>query len=377
MSEMASKDDLQEKGPAAVEAGSAPGADASQAAAEMAQWQEMLAGYRRAVAKDPRNVELLNELGRAAESAGDTIRARWAYKRAMRLEPDYAASYLNLAHLDRTEGRIEQAISGLQEYISLSGRNGDVESVVAELREMMGQGEADHTTPCAEAPGCDELAEAWEELGLTPAEAMVLLEPEETNGRRMMSYTLLDLTMRGVLEFGEGNTVGRGENYDESRLRPHEALFAKYFARYDEFVDLDRLTRAAAGELHNRFETFESVYVRQSLVQKGYMNRETRRILFLIPVQQFVLTPKGRQAQERLKRLMKRTNRQVQQAIKRRPDQAKAYLSGGGPPILLLEEYPTAYFREWEQRLNRMGFGPAITRLRQLAQAQLDRARST
>jgi hypothetical protein len=185
----------------------------------------------------------------------------------------------------------------------------------------------------------------------------------------MMRYTMLDLAIRGVLDMTDNYQVGRGDHFGESKLRPHEALFAKYFSRFDDYVEADRLSRAALAELNSRYDLFKQRYVFRSLVDKGYLEMQGQRVLGILPVKKYKLTEKGTQARNKAKRLLKRTDDQITRSLKANPDGAKAYVSDGGPSILLIEEFPEDYFQEWQDKLESMGFGPAVGRLRDQARS--------
>jgi DNA-binding MarR family transcriptional regulator len=172
------------------------------------------------------------------------------------------------------------------------------------------------------------------------------------------------MIMRGIFEQDGQNGVGRGEQYGQSELNPHERLFAKYFARYDDVIDLDRLTRAVERELGSRFDVYKTSYIREPLEKKGYIQKETHRVGGVLPVQRYVLTDKGNKASNELRRLLKEVKRQLDRTVKSNPQQASAYVSEGGPPILLMESYPASYFQEWLDTLDRIGLGPAVKRVR-------------
>ena len=330
---------------------------------ELAARRETLKKYRQLLAKDPRNVTLLNELAAAAEKAGEIDRARWAYKRAIRLEPDYAPSYLGLGLLYRREGREGPASEALQKYIQWAGDVDELPAAMDTLEELVGTARAERSEFYEEAPGSSKLNRAWEELDLTPAEALMLLEPDEMNGGQMMQYTLLDLIARGVLEADAGQRIGRGKRYDEAELSVHEALFAKYFSRISDYVDVEKLARAALAELGDRSDLFKDAYVRQSLLQKGLVELQTRRFMGLVPLEEAVLSSKGIRARNQLKRLLKETDNQMTRALASDPASANAYLDNGGPPLLLLDQYHISSFREWHETLTRMGLGPTVYRL--------------
>jgi tetratricopeptide (TPR) repeat protein len=327
---------------------------------DIEQRKALLQERRLALAKDPRNVHMLNEVGELAEAAGDLERAHWAYKRAIRLDPSYADPYRNLGQLYEKEGRNKQAVLVLQNYLRYAGDEADIEPAMQSLKSLLGDDDKDTSELCADSPACKQLTRKWDELGLTPGEALYLLDPENSDGQEMMRYTLLDMIMKGVLEVDERYGVGRGEKFGASELKPHEVVFAKYFARYRDMIDLDRLAQTVALELDSRFDLYKNNYVRRVLVEKGYIQKETQRVGGVFPVQRYVLSDKGIRASNQLRRLLKEVGVQMDGAAKTNPQQANAYVAEGGPAILLMESYPAGYFQEWLKTLDRIGLGPAI-----------------
>jgi hypothetical protein len=350
---------------------------AYQSTQDSAKKKEILDEYRHQLAKDPRNVTLLNKVGLASEAAGDNDRARWAYKRAIRLDPGYEESYRNLGLLYRHEGREGQAIDALRQYSRWAGI--EVEEIqVDELMKATVEDanseasvETDARSPAMPTPGqaaiYTRLDQVWAELELTPAEAMMLLDPDNSSGLQMLQYTLLDLVAKRVLKEDGGYRIGRGDMYDQSTLAPHEVLFAKYFSRISDYVDIDKLSRAVLAELDDDDSAFKAAYVRESLLSKGYLQLETRRIAGLLPVQQVVLSKKGENVRSRLQRLLKEADRQMSRSLSNNPEQASAYVEQGGPALLLMDGQSTNQFRRWHDMLARMGLGPAIEQLRSKA----------
>jgi tetratricopeptide (TPR) repeat protein len=325
---------------------------------------EILRRYRQQLAKDPRNVSLLNEVGLAAEEVGDNDRARWAYKRAIRLDPGYEQSYRNLGLLYRKEGREGPAVEALRKYMQWTGEEVALLVTPAEAGEAAEAEAIEPQIGLEELPIYARLDQVWTEMGLTPAEAMMLLDPENSDGLQMMQNTLIDLVARGVLEADPRQRIGRGEAYGQTNLTPHEALFAKYFSRISDYVDVDKLVRAALAELDDDGDAYKAAYVRRSLLQKGYMQSETKRVAGVVPVQQVAPSKKGAQARNRLQRLLKEADRQLARSLANNPDQANAYVEQGGPALLLMDAYPSHHFKRWHQMLTRMGLGPAMRQLR-------------
>ncbi len=341
------------------DSGQAPGISDRQQT-DIEQWKALLQERRLALVKDPRNVYLLTEVGESAEASGDLERAYWAYKRAIRLDPSFPDPYRHLGQLYEKEGRTKQAVAALQNYLRYAGEDADIEPAMQSLRSMLGDEDEDTSEICAESPACKQLTRKWNELDLTPGEAIYLLDPDNSDGQEMMRYTLLDMIMKGVLELDEHYGVGRGEKFGASELKPHEVVFAKYFSRYRDMIDLNRLAQTVALELDNRFDLYKNNYVRRVLVEKGYIQKEPQRVGGVIPVQRYVLSDKGIRASNQLKRLLKKAGMQMDGAVKTNPQQANAFIAEGGPAILLMESYPPGYFQEWLKTLDRIGLGPAI-----------------
>ena len=342
----------------------------NQAAVEMEQRQRLLKERRLALAKDPRNLQLLNEVGEISEAAGDMDRAIWAYRRSVRLDPTYPDAYRNLGRLYEKRGKTKQALEALQNYLSYGGEEVDVEPLKNSLLNMAGDKNGQRTEPSSGAstepyvksPVLDKLTRKLEELDLTPGEAIYLLDPDNENGREMMRYTLLDMISRGILQVDEKYGVRRGAQYGSTELQPHERLFARLFSRYEDTIDIKRLTQTVTHQLNNRFDSYQTNYVRRSLEEKGYIRRETKRVGRVIPVQHYVLTDKGLRVSSQLKRLMKQAEVQMDRVLKTNPQQAQAFVADGGPAILLMKSHPSGYFQEWTETLNRMGLGPVVDR---------------
>lgn len=327
---------------------------------DIEQSKALLRERRLALAKDPRNVYLLTEVGELAEASGDLERAHWAYKRAIRLDPSFSDPYRHLGQLYEKEGRTKQAVAVLQNYLRHAGDDADIEPAIQSLRSMLGDEDEGTSELCEESPACKQFTRKWDELGLTPGEAIYLLDPENSDGREMLRYTLLDMIMKGVLELDEHHGVGRGEKFSDSELKPHEVVFAKYFSRYRDMIDLNRLTQTVVLELDSRFDLYKNNFVRRVLVEKGYIQKEPQRVGGVFPVQRYVLSDKGIRASHRLKRLLKKVGVQMDGTAKTNPQQTNAFVAKGGPAILLMESYPPGYFQEWLQTLDRIGLGPAI-----------------
>jgi hypothetical protein len=194
-------------------------------------------------------------------------------------------------------------------------------------------------------------------LGLTPAEALLLLDPEGSKAQEMLRYTALDLVNKQVLEVNDSGQIGRGQNYDTADLARHERILANYFAHFNLDIDLAHYADAILARLDNRTSTYKASYVRQVLLEKGYMRVENDRWLGFIPVRRYTLTQEGVKVIHQLKRQLKNSQSQLRRLMRRDPELARAYLAEAGPALLLLDNYSEADFQEWRQMLDELGFG--------------------
>ena len=354
--------------------------------------QQKLLASRQAVNQEPRDVVLLNDLGLAAEAAGDFDRARWAYRRATRLDPSYGPAYQNLGLLFRREGRNGPAISALENCLKYAGRDCDrpaVETMLRELRQEKSRPapvednrhfrkfKRDNKEPAEiePMPGPPALEDAalsapddqpdtinpaiikpMVDLGLTPAEALMLLDPEGSNAQEMLRYTALDLVNKQVLEVSDSGQIGRGQNFDDTDLARHERVLANYFAHFNLDIDLAHYADAILARLDNRYSNFKALYVRQVLLDRGYMRVENDRWLGFIPVRRYTLTQEGLRIIHQFKRQLKNSQSQIRHLMRRDPELAKAYLAKAGPALLLLDNFGEADFQEWRQMLDELGF---------------------
>lgn len=93
---------------------------AAQKRGELARAAEL---YQQALALDPRNPELYNNLGAVQRASGDLPGARDAYRRALSLNPGYAAAWSNLGVVLDALGSAGEARAAYQEAIRLDARN--------------------------------------------------------------------------------------------------------------------------------------------------------------------------------------------------------------------------------------------------------------
>lgn len=371
---------------------------------QLEELQRRLAECRQAVSKEPRNVVLLNDLGLAAETVGDFDRAQWAFKRATKLDPSYGPAYQNLGLLLKRYQRTTPAIYALESCLKYAGRDCDRELVKQVLQELHEQEEANRIriyserqsvntrwdkavqqakeppTPSYEQPDRTiekaviqveeehfqdddgtvkinpSIVRPLARLGLTPAEALMLLDPDGSDPRSMLRYTVLDLINRNVLEVDTSGKIGQGDQFDQTELEAHEYLLASFFDRFDLGIDLAHFARAILARLDKRYPVFKLSFVRQLLLDKGYLETETSRWLGILPVRRYVLSQNGLRVMHQLKRQLKLSRDQIQRLLRRDPQLAKAYLTGAGAGLILLEDFKQDEFTDWRQIMDGLGF---------------------
>ncbi len=309
--------------------GSEPAVDIEESDSGLVERRQQLDACRKAVNRDPRNVKLLNKLGLAAEAAGDNDRARWAYKRSVRLDPTYGPAYQNLGFLLKREGQVKQAILVLENCLKYASLDYDQDAVHQAL-EQLWLGVEDTESDAAKMldkmlqpkesgkdPDIVQIEKALEaehaagrplaEIGLTPAEALLLLDPDGSDPRRMVGYTALDLINKEILSVNNRGEIRRGPRFEDGKLEPHETFLVSYFNRFDRGVDLTQYANVILNRLGNRYDVFKADLVRRVMIEKGYLRIETTRWLGIIPVRHYTLTDKG-------KRLLHDLQRQLTQA---------------------------------------------------------------
>jgi len=81
---------------------------------QMHDYDSAVASYEKALAKDPENKELLRAYAEALMGTGNTAAARAELEKILKADPDDVATYLQMAKLDRQEGRFDQARKELE-----------------------------------------------------------------------------------------------------------------------------------------------------------------------------------------------------------------------------------------------------------------------
>lgn len=84
---------------------------------------EALDAQRTLSAAQPRDAQVLNDLGNLLVLAGETEEAEGVYRGALRLAPEFAAPHYNLALLLETSGQRKLAIQALQRVVEIEPNN--------------------------------------------------------------------------------------------------------------------------------------------------------------------------------------------------------------------------------------------------------------
>lgn len=83
-------------------------------------WENAQENLEKAHAKNKHNVKVLNQLGYVYRQQGEFKKAKVSYEKAIKVHPEYAATYLNLGVLyDIYMGNLQKASQQYQKYQSL------------------------------------------------------------------------------------------------------------------------------------------------------------------------------------------------------------------------------------------------------------------
>lgn len=183
-------------------------------------------------------------------------------------------------------------------------------------------------------------------MTLSPAEALVLLDPNAEQGVPAAKVTFLGLLAEGVLRAEQV----KGRITSETRLH-----IARQPAETPPHVGavLDAVRRSKTGSVYqvtrrlardtNRLATFVPMLVRPRLVQRGLLaehrHQEERRLLFVfrrtVTVATFHPTEAGAREQARLREMLD-TAPEIQAELDRNPSRAAAMAAALGPLIVLV-----------------------------------------
>jgi hypothetical protein len=184
-------------------------------------------------------------------------------------------------------------------------------------------------------------------MALTPAEALVLLEPDTDLGREAAKVTFLGLLAEGVLRLEKepgrlmGGTTRLRLGRQPAESPPHVAavLDAVRYSRSGTIADVaKRLSKAT-----HRFAGFIPSLVRPRLIQRGLLtqhsHQEQRRTLLLfrrsVTVHTYHPTEAGRREQARLRGMLDEAP-QIRAALDSDPARAAAMAMALGSLLVLV-----------------------------------------
>lgn len=180
-----------------------------------------------------------------------------------------------------------------------------------------------------------------ESLNLTPAESLMIISPN-SSGNEMIKLTLMDLLLKKALNMNMENRESRFlkkyyktaviSRNESSRLifKPHEEILMEIIANNE--IDLKELAKALFKRIKS--SDYKNIYVRGSLIDKGYFRRQRKMILALIPYDAYILTEEGLELKSMIMKLLNEAEF-LKKWMKEDLGHAKAYLSVLGSHILL------------------------------------------
>jgi hypothetical protein len=123
-----------------------------------------------------------------------------------------------------------------------------------------------------------------ESMNLTPAESLMLLDPEKVPGKIMIKLTFADLMLNGVIKahiqeekqflFTKKRIlISREKSGSSLSLKPHEAVILDHLHGTERLDKLAKEVYRSVGSL----KTYALDYLRQPLYEQGYFQVEERK----------------------------------------------------------------------------------------------------
>ena len=198
-------------------------------------------------------------------------------------------------------------------------------------------------------------------LNLTPAESLIFISPN-SSGIEMIKITLLDLLLRRVLGVNVGEQeskflkshnktilISKGD-ITGLNLKPHEEILVDLISNYSELE-----LKEFAELIHYKINSmkYKDGCIRDHLVDTGYLRRQRKMLLSLIPHTRYVLTDKGLEIKNKITNLLDEA-KYLERWIKEDLGKAKAYLSVIGTHILLLNVYDLEDIKKFNKILSQI-----------------------
>ena len=190
---------------------------------------------------------------------------------------------------------------------------------------------------------------------LSPAEALVLLDPRKGQSRAALKLTLTGLLMQGVLrleESEEKGLFGRTKKVTRLRVSPDAPAVPPPAASVVEVVraaeakggKLDELALQARKAYGTDLSGFQKSHVVPALVARGLVEERRERMLGLIPVRRLYHTAAGEAEKSRLETLIAEA-RNIPDYLSRDLGRAAAVAAALGGALLLVDELRPFYGR--------------------------------
>jgi hypothetical protein len=197
-----------------------------------------------------------------------------------------------------------------------------------------------------------------ESLDLTPAESLIITSPD-SNGTEMIKLTLMDLILKKALNvnmeyfesrFSKNNYkttfISINKSY-KSDFKPHEEILMRIIDNNE--LELKEFIKTLFKRLTS--SDYKNIYVRGHLVDKGYLIKQRKMLLALLPYNTYVLTDKGVELKSMIMELLNEA-KYLDKWIKEDLGRAKAYLSVMGSHILLTKTYDIEDIKKFNRMLS-------------------------
>jgi len=200
-----------------------------------------------------------------------------------------------------------------------------------------------------------------ESLNLTPAESLIIISPK-SSGNEFIKITLMDLVLRRVLRIDVQDkeskflkrhykTIILSEgDFSHVDLKPHEKILVDLILEYSK-LELKELAKIAHDRVHSR--DYKNEFLRDNLVKLGYLERQRKMLLSLIPHINYELTEKGLEIRDKIMELLDEA-KYLDKWMIEDLGKAKAYLSVTGTHILLSEIYELEDIKKFNRILSQI-----------------------